>query len=285
MRNTANDMTPFIGFIGAGNMASSLLAGLVQQGVPGTQLGATDPDPDKRASVARIDGLLATADNATIARRADVLVLAVKPQALEAACRSLTDALSGREPVIVSIAAGITTTTLTRWFGRELALVRAMPNTPAMLGLGATGLFATEKVTDAQRGVADQLFRGVGKAFWLESEADLDLVTALSGSGPAYFFLFMEALVDGARELGMPVELARALTLQTAVGAAHMAQDSGQALSELRRQVTSPGGTTEQGLKVMEREGMRRIAREVLMAARARAAELAHELGDGSDAR
>ncbi|MFZ5532384.1 MAG: pyrroline-5-carboxylate reductase [Pseudomonadota bacterium] len=277
-------MSPFIGFIGAGNMASSLLTGLVQQGIPGTQLGAADPDPEKRASAARIDGLLATPDNATIARRADVLVLAVKPQALETACRALTDALSGRAPVIVSIAAGITTTSLTRWLGRELPLVRAMPNTPAMLGLGATGLFATETVTDAQRGVVDQLFRGVGQVHWLETEAELDLVTALSGSGPAYFFLFMEALVDGARELGMSLELARALTLQTALGAAGMAQESGRDLAELRRQVTSPGGTTEQGLMVMEREGIRRIVREVLMAARTRAAELAHELGDRPDA-
>jgi len=277
-------MSPFIGFIGAGNMASSLLTGLVQQGIPGTQLGAADPDPEKRASVARIDGLLATPDNAEIARRADVLVLAVKPQALEAACRALTDALAGRAPVIVSIAAGITTTSLTHWLGRELPLVRAMPNTPAMLGLGATGLFATENVSDAQRGVVDQLFRGVGQVHWLATEVELDLVTALSGSGPAYFFLFMEALVDGARELGMSLDLARALTLQTALGAARMAQESGRDLAELRRQVTSPGGTTEQGLMVMEREGIRRIAREVLMAARTRAAELAHELGDRPDA-
>jgi pyrroline-5-carboxylate reductase len=185
----------------------------------------------------------------------------------------------------VSIAAGITTGTLKHWLGRELPLVRAMPNTPAMLGLGATGLFGTDQVTDAQRGMADQLFRGVGQVHWLETEAELDLVTALSGSGPAYFFLFMEALVDGARELGMPVELARAFTLQTAVGAARMAQESGRDLAELRRQVTSPGGTTEQGLAVMEREGIRRIAREVLMAARIRATELAHELGSRPDAR
>lgn len=278
-------MSPFIGFIGAGNMASSLLAGLVQQGIPGTRLGAADPDPDKRGAVARIDGLLATPDNATIARRADVLVLAVKPQALEAVCRDLPHALAGRAPVVVSIAAGITTGTLKHWLGRELPLVRAMPNTPAMLGLGATGLFGTDQVTDAQRGMADQLFRGVGQVHWLETEAELDLVTALSGSGPAYFFLFMEALVDGARELGMPVELARAFTLQTAVGAARMAQESGRDLAELRRQVTSPGGTTEQGLAVMEREGIRRIAREVLMAARIRATELAHELGSRPDAR
>ena len=276
-------MSPFIGFIGAGNMASSLLSGLVQQGIPGTQLGAADPDPEKRASVARIDGLLATPDNAEIARRADVLVLAVKPQALEAACRALTDALAGRAPVIVSIAAGITTTSLTHWLGRKLPLVRAMPNTPAMLGLGATGLFATENVSDAQRGVVDQLFRGVGQVHWLATEVELDLVTALSGSGPAYFFLFMEALVDGARELGMSLDLARALTLQTALGAARMAQESGRDLAELRRQVTSPKGTTEQGLMVMEREGIRRIAREVLMAARTRAAELARELENPPD--
>ena len=280
MRSATDDMTPFIGFIGAGNMASSLLSGLVQQGIPGAQLGAADPDPDKRASVGRIEGLLATSDNAAIARRADVLVLAVKPQSLEPVCRGLADALTDREPVVISIAAGIPVTTLMRWLGRELPLVRAMPNTPAMLGLGTTGLFATAKVTPSQRSMTDQLFRGVGQVHWLEAEADLDLVTALSGSGPAYFFLFMEALADGARELGMPAELARALTIQTAVGAAHMAQDSGQDLAELRRQVTSPGGTTEQGLTVMEREGVRRMAREALMAAQARAVSLAHELGD-----
>lgn len=275
-------MDPFIGFIGGGNMASSLIAGLIRQGIPGASLGVAEPDAEKRRQLATSSSLLATPDNALIAQQADVLVLAVKPQALKAVSLALREPLTGRDPLVISIAAGIGTDALARWLGPSLPIVRAMPNTPALMGHGATGLFANAGVSEAQRQQAERLFNGVGIVRWLTDEAQLDLVTALSGSGPAYFFLFMEALTEGAQELGLDPGLARDLTLQTALGAAHMARDSGLGLDALRVRVTSPGGTTEQGLRVLEREGLRRIAREALAAAQARAITLAQELGEAS---
>ena len=272
-------MHPFIGFIGGGNMAASLISGLLRQGIPGSALGVADPDAEKRTALANTCELFTTADNLRIAEKSDVIVLAVKPQILGEICRSLRDGLASREPLIISIAAGVDTQTLTRWLGGPLPLVRAMPNTPAMLGYGATGLFATPAVRALQRQLATRLFEGVGIVRWLDDEAELDLVTALSGSGPAYFFLFMQALADGAKALGMDPDLARELTLQTAMGAAQMAQHSGVELDELQRRVTSPGGTTEQGLKVLEREGLRRIVRETLAAAQAQAVILSKALG------
>lgn len=273
-------MDPFIGFIGGGNMASSLIAGLIRQGTSGASLGVAEPDAEKRQQLATIPGLLATPDNACLAQRADVLVLAVKPQTLKAVCLALREQLTGRNPLVISIAAGIGTEVLSRWLGTSQSLVRAMPNTPALLGQGATGLFANAGVSEPQQQLAEWIFNGVGMVRWVADESQLDLVTALSGSGPAYFFLFMEALMEGAQELGLAPELARDLTLQTALGAAHMARDSGLELDALRVRVTSPGGTTEQGLRVLEREGLRRIAREALAAAQARAITLAQELGD-----
>ena len=272
-------MHPFIGFIGGGNMATSLISGLLRQGIPASALGVAEPDAEKRTALANTSELFMTADNLQIAEKSDVLVLAVKPQILGEVCQSLRGGLGSHEPLIISIAAGVDTGTLARWLGGSLPLVRAMPNTPAMLGYGATGLFATPAVSALQRQWATQLFEGVGIARWLDDEADIDLVTALSGSGPAYFFLFMQALADGARELGMDPDLARELTLQTALGAAQMAKHSGLGVDELRRRVTSPGGTTEQGLKILEREGLHRIVRETLEAAQAQALILSKALG------
>lgn len=260
-------------------MASSLIAGLIRQGTSGTSLGVAEPDAEKRRNFATIPGLFVTEDNALLARQADILVLAVKPQTMKAVSLALREPLSGRHPLVISIAAGIGTDALSRWLGSSFPLIRAMPNTPALLGLGATGLFANAGVSKMQQQQAERIFEGVGMARWLMDEAQLDLVTALSGSGPAYFFLFMEALREGAQELGLAPELARDLTLQTALGAAHMAQDSGLELDALRIKVTSPGGTTEEGVRVLEREGLRRIAREALAAAQERAITLAQELG------
>ena len=273
-------MHPFIGFIGGGNMASSLIAGLVRQESAGSALGVAEPDVEKWRHLAAFPDLLTTTDNARIARQADVLILAVKPQILRDVCQALREPLAGRNPLVISIAAGIGSQALGRWLSPSLPIVRAMPNTPALLGHGATGLYANACVSQAQRQLAERIFEGVGMVRWVNDEAQMDLVTALSGSGPAYFFLFMEALMQGAQELGLAPDLARDLTLQTALGAAHMARDSGLELDELRMRVTSPGGTTEQGLRVMEREGLRRIARETLQAAQARAITLAQELGE-----
>ena len=226
-----------IGFIGAGNMASSIIGGLINRGHAASLISASDLDTEKLGALAAKTGLSA-ADNETIARTTDVIVLAVKPQVMSAVSTELAASLGDRRPLIVSIAAGITLSALERWFGPDAALVRCMPNTPALVGSGASGLFANAQVNAAQRSIADQLLGAVGLSVWVETESDIDSVTALSGSGPAYFFLMMEAMQESAVKLGLSSELARALTYQTALGAAQLALASDEETAQLRRNVT-----------------------------------------------
>lgn len=266
-----------IGFIGAGNMASSIIGGLIGRGQAPTSLFASDLDTDKLHTLAQQMGFHA-ATNTEIAEQADVIVLAVKPQVMESVCRELAQSLAGRRPLIVSIAAGITLAALERWFSAEAALVRCMPNTPALVGSGASGLFANPQVDEAQRGIANSLLSAVGLSVWVDSEGDIDSVTALSGSGPAYFFLFMEAMQDTATKMGLSPELAKALTLQTALGAAQLALASEESTAQLRRNVTSPNGTTERAIEHFEAEGLRTLVQGALDAARTRSVELANEI-------
>lgn len=267
-----------IAFIGAGNMARSLAGGLINGGYPASRLCAADPNPDQRAALASALGIVTTASNAEAAADADILVLAVKPQSMRAAVAALAPQVDARR-LIISIAAGIRTATLTQWLGAAAAVVRAMPNTPALVGSGATALYATPSVTAMQRSDAEAIMRGVGLAVWLETEADMDAVTALSGCGPAYFFLLMECLEEAARGLGMEARLARLLTLHTAFGAAKLALESDEDSAALRRRVTSPGGATEQALKVLESGDLRKLFHQALAAAKRRAEALADELG------
>ena len=264
-----------IGFIGAGNMASSLIHGLLNKGVAGSQIFAADVDQDKLDALARECGINPASPDQLTAQ-ADVVVLAVKPQVMQSVCETLAPTLSAREtkPLFVSIAAGISLTSLQQWLGGNPAVVRCMPNTPALVGKGATGLFASGEVSDAQRETAEQLLNAVGISVWVGTESDLDTVTAVSGSGPAYFFLFMEAMQEAASELGMDEELAKLLVLQTAAGAAELASQSEDTLAELRRKVTSPGGTTEQAILQFESGGLRDLVLKALTAARDKSVDL-----------
>jgi len=269
---------PTIAFIGAGHMAGSLINGLTSDGYDPTRIVASDTNPDALAAMARRTGVRTTADNA-LAAGSDVVVLAVKPQTLQGVARQIAPVVQRRRPLVISIAAGIREDALEDWLGGGVALVRTMPNTPAMIGAGATVLHAGSGVTDAQRDTAESILRAVGLTRWVDDEGLLDAVTALSGSGPAYFFLVMEAMEAAAIELGIPRETARLLTLQTALGAARMAIESDEEPATLRRRVTSPGGTTERAVAVLEDGGLRGLFGRALTAARDRSVELSRLLG------
>lgn len=265
-----------IGFIGAGNMANSLIRGLLANGANASSIWAADIDGQK-LELLRSNCNIHTATNAEIAANADVIVLAVKPQVMQAVCVDLAKALHTRKVLLISIAAGITLDHMQSWFGANSAIVRCMPNTPALVGKGATGLFANAQVSKSQRKLAEDILSCVGLSLWVPNETDIDAVTALSGSGPAYFFLFMEAMEAAAKEMGLEKDLARQLTYQTALGAAELALRSAEDTAVLRRNVTSPGGTTEQAIRQFTDGGLEQLVSKALHAARKRSIELATE--------
>jgi pyrroline-5-carboxylate reductase len=270
--------TPVITVIGAGNMGSSIIGGLINNGHPGDKLWATDTDEEKLAYLREKFHIQITSDNEHAARQADVLIFAIKPQLFAQVAPALSHAIAAHQPLIISIAAGIRETQIQHWLGGKVAIVRAMPNIPAIIGCGATGLYANPYVTPDQRTRAESILRAVGVVVWLTHEELMDVVTALSGNGPAYFFLMMEALQEAGEELGLPNDIARLLTLQTALGAARMAIESSTSLTELRRNVTSPGGTTEKAISVLEENNIRGLFRKALHAAKLRSEELASML-------
>ncbi len=271
--------TPRIAFIGGGNMAASLIGGLRAQGIPASAICASDPGADRRTELHDIHGIEAFADNAQAIAGAEVVVLAVKPQVMQAVCRDLASSLQA-DQLIVSIAAGVTCASLQQWLGDSpRAIVRCMPNTPALLRQGVSGLFANAAVSAKQKEQAEQLLSAVGLALWLDREALIDAVTAVSGSGPAYFFLLIEAMTAAGEHLGLPHDTAAQLTLQTALGAARMACESDVDAAELRRRVTSPNGTTEAAIKAFQGGGFEALVQQAMDAAARRSAELAKQLG------
>lgn len=269
-----------IAFIGGGNMARSLIGGLVADGYPAARIRVADPNSERRDQLAGRFGIQATADNAAAATGADAVVLAVKPQVIKEVAEPLGPGLRESGALAISIAAGVREADLSRWLGGGVAVVRTMPNTPSLVQTGATALYANEHVSAAQRDLAESLLRAVGITQWLENEALMDAVTAVSGSGPAYFFLLMEAMEDAGAELGLPRETARLLTLETALGAARMALESEEEPARLRQRVTSPGGTTEAATRVLEDGGLPDLYRRALRAAAERADELGDMLGE-----
>lgn len=269
---------PRITFIGAGNMAASLIGGLLAQGIPASHIRASDPGAEQRAKVAAEHGIALFESNAEAVTGADVVVLATKPQVLKQVSQALAPSLNDGQ-LIVSIAAGISCASLANWLGAERAIVRCMPNTPALLRQGASGLYANAAVSAAQRELAEQLLSAVGLALWLENEQQIDAVTAVSGSGPAYFFLLIEAMTAAGEKLGLSREIAEQLTLHTALGAARMATSSDVDAAELRRRVTSPNGTTEAAIKAFQAGGFEALVQQALDAAAHRSAELAEQLG------
>ena len=266
-----------IAFIGAGNMATSLIGGLRAQGVDAALIRASDPGAEQRAKVAAEHGIELFADNAQAIEGADVVLIAVKPQMMKAVCETLRPSLKPGQ-LVVSIAAGITCASMNKWLG-EHPIVRCMPNTPALIRQGVSGLYATARVSSEQREQAGQLLSAVGIVLWLDDEKQLDAVTAVSGSGPAYFFLLIEAMTAAGEKLGLPRETAAQLTLQTALGAALMATGSDVDAAELRRRVTSPAGTTEAAIKSFQAGGFEALVETALTAAAHRSAEMAEQLG------
>lgn len=261
-------------------MASCLVGGLVNDGYPPSKLWVSDPDSSRLRALESRYGVSTTSDNSAAGAQADILVLAVKPQVLEGVSRGLAPVLAPRRPLVISIAAGIREAALASWLGSTTPIVRVMPNTPAMIGAGASAMHANDKVSDEQKDAAESVLRAVGLTLWVDDESAMDAVTALSGSGPAYFFLIMEAMERAGRDLGLTPETARLLTLQTALGAARMAIESSDPPEVLRQRVTSPGGTTERALDVLETGGLRSLFHDALSAARKRSVELSAMLGN-----
>ena len=269
---------PRIAFIGAGNMAASLIGGLRAQGMPAAQICASEPGAEQRARIASEHGIVVHAQNAEAVRGADLIVLAVKPQVMKAVCQALAPHLQASQ-LIVSIAAGISCSSLNNWLG-QVPLVRCMPNTPALVRQGVSGLFANTLVSSAQRQQAENLLNAVGITLWLDDEAQIDAVTAVSGSGPAYFFLLIEAMSAAGVKLGLTPAAAAQLSIQTALGAAQMAASGNVDAGELRRRVTSPNGTTEAAIKTFQAGGFEALVEQALRAAASRSVELAQELGN-----
>jgi pyrroline-5-carboxylate reductase len=268
-----------LAFIGGGNMAAALIGGLIKRGLACERIIVADPSSDQLQRLVRSYGVRGAADNAGAVSGAEVVVLAVKPQQMRSVALGLSPHLTASKPLVMSVAAGIPHAALARWFGPQIAVVRTMPNRPALNGFGATGLYAPASVGAANRALAESIMAAVSATVWVEHESQMDTVTALSGSGPAYFFLFMEALEAAAHERGLPNEIAHKLTLETAFGAAQMARQSSESLASLRDQVTSKGGTTAAALEVLDAAGLRAIVAHAVAAADRRSAELAAEFG------
>jgi len=269
-----------IAFIGGGNMAASLIGGLVADGYDPGHILVSDPQHQRLADLAARFHVRSAASNIDAASRAQVVVLAVKPQALKQVCAELGTTLREHRPLLISIAAGVREAFVQKWLGvGDLPLVRTMPNTPAMIQAGATVLHAGPGVSAEQRNLAESILRAVGLTRWVAQEQELDAVTALSGSGPAYFFLVMEAMEEAAAQMGLDPETARLLTIQTALGAARMAMESRDAPAVLRQQVTSPGGTTERALEIFDDGNLRALFQKALAGARDRSKELSELLG------
>jgi pyrroline-5-carboxylate reductase len=268
-----------LAFIGGGNMAAALISGLTKRGLPSERLMVADPSQEQLERLVRDFGIKTAPDNVSAVRGAEVVVLAVKPQQMRAVALGLAPHLGDSPPLLISVAAGIPHASLARWFGARIPVIRTMPNRPALNGFGATGLYAPAGVGAAHRALAETIMAAVSATVWVEHESQMDTVTALSGSGPAYFFLFMEALEAAAHERGLPSDVAHRLTLETAFGAAQMARHSSESLAVLREQVTSKGGTTAAALEVLNAAGLRAIVAHAVAAADRRSAELAAEFG------
>lgn len=273
MKNSEITVTK-IAVIGCGNMGRSLIGGLIASGVPAKHISGADISTEQCEIAAAQFNIEVLPDSQQVAKDADVVILAVKPQFAEAALQSIRTILAQSKPMIISVAAGIKLAHLNSWSGDDIPVIRAMPNTPALIQAGSTALVANQCASSAQRDLAEMIMHSVGLVLWLDDESLMDVVTALSGSGPAYYFLIMEVMEKVAVNLGLPEDQARQLTLQTAFGAASMAMESNHHAEALRKQVTSPGGATEQALNVLMKGNIEQLFEDALEAARKRAAEL-----------
>ena len=266
-----------IGFIGGGNMASSLMSGLIASGHSPRHLWASDINPEALLALEKNLNINTSTSNDEVVNAVDVVVLAVKPQILSSVAKSISGLIQQKKSLVVSIAAGIGQQSLSQWLGDETAIVRCMPNTPALVLTGATALHANKNVTTEQHDLAENIMRSVGIALWVDEEAQLDAVTAVSGSGPAYYFLLMEAMEKAAIALGLDEVTASLLVQQTALGAAKIALESSESPEQLRKRVTSPGGTTQRAIEVFDEGGFTALVSKALHAARDRSIEMSKQ--------
>jgi len=264
-----------IAFIGGGNMARSLIGGMIATGISNQDISVSEPKADLREKLNEDFGVSASEDNASAVMGADVVVLAVKPQVLQEVVTPLGNLIAETRPLLISVAAGVTSSSIERWVGGRPALIRVMPNTPALIGAGISALYANSNVSDDHRALAEKIVTAVGKTIWIEEESLMDAVTAVSGSGPAYFFYVMQAIHDAAVGEGLDAKTARLLSLETALGAARLAVESTEDPGTLQKQVTSPGGTTEAAIRVLNDSGVGDALQRAVSAARARGGELA----------
>ncbi|MEM6575597.1 MAG: pyrroline-5-carboxylate reductase [Pseudomonadota bacterium] len=269
-----------LGFIGAGTAAEFMLQGLARGGYPATHATVFDPDADRCGALRDMLGVSVADSNQTLLHAVDAVVLAVKPQMLEEVLEELETADMASPPLVISVAAGVRTSTLKKLLGEQWSVARVMPNTPAQLGAGISGVFVTPDASEQQRQVAYDFGMAAGDAVWIPEEALMDVVTAVSGSGPAYYFLLTEVLQRTAQELGLDPNTAARLASATALGAARMIDQTGQSPAILRERVTSPGGTTERALDILRHGGFESLFQEAVVGAAIRGRELAEDMED-----
>lgn len=268
----------YIGFIGGGNMTRAIVGGLIESHYPADDLLIAEPAIEQRAVLDRdLPGVVIEESNADVARRAGTLVLAVKPQLMRSVCVGLADTVQEARPLIVSVAAGIRSDDIDAWLGGELAVVRVMPNQPALLRQGASGLFANSRTSDEQKERATRIMAAVGHVVSVASDADIDAVTAISGTGPAYFYLLIDMMIRAAQDFGLDAQAAQILTIETAKGAAAIADAEDETMASLIERVRSPGGTTTAAFDSLESDSVRDIFAKAFAAARDRAVALADE--------
>jgi pyrroline-5-carboxylate reductase len=267
-----------IAFIGGGNMATALIAGMIRHGAQPGGIAVAAPRAEALQELSREYGVATYTDNLDAAEGASILVLAVEPQMLSEVCRGLRPVVQKYRPVVISIAAGIRIHQIERWLDAALPVVRCIPNTPARIGAGATALFANARVSAPQRAEAQHVLDAAGLTVWVPDEDQIDIVTAVSGSGPAYFYLMVEALENAAFAQGLSRETARALAAQTALGAGRMLIESGESAATLRQRVTSPHGTTQAALDSFRDDHFPAIVARAVDAARRRAIELSEDM-------
>ena len=268
-----------IGFIGAGNMAYALIKGLLNNGFDANQINISDPNEELLLNRESELKVTTYSDNTSLLSNSDIIFFAVKPQVLSSVCLELKGVVKSKH-LFVSIVAGIRSSDINRWLGGNFALIRTMPNTPALFQSGVTGLFANEVVDNGQKSLVESILSSVGECFWVNEEKLIDAITAISGSGPAYFFLLMESMKQAGMALGLDEETANSLSIQTAYGASLMANKTGKDSRTLRTEVTSPNGTTQSAIESFQDQNFEGIVANATRAAYDRARELSNELGD-----
>ncbi len=268
-----------IGFIGAGNMAYALIKGLLNNGFDANQINISDPNEELLQSRESELEVTTYSDNTSLLSNSDIIFFAVKPQVLSSVCLELKGVVKSKH-LFVSIVAGIRSSDINRWLGGNFALIRTMPNTPALFQSGVTGLFANEVVDNEQKSLVSSILSSVGECFWVNEEKLIDAITAISGSGPAYFFLLMQSMTQAGMALGLDEETANSLSIQTAYGASLMANKTGKDSRTLRAEVTSPNGTTQSAIESFQDQNFEGIVANATRAAYDRARELSNELGD-----